>query len=75
MDYDTVRYRLVPPLFLVVFTLLPQFLVKLANPDSQTSVFTLGSLFSWQIVATFYVWAYLSIKASSSALDQTDFPF
>ena len=33
LDYDKIRYEIVPPLFLVVFTVIAQLLVVLGNPD------------------------------------------
>ena len=45
-----------------------QVLVVLANPElsfSITSVISLGSLYAWKVVLTFYFYAFLSLKVPS----------
>lgn len=63
--YANLRYNVVPPVFLVVFTVLAQILVKVGNPDSDVSVLNLGSVFAWKLVLAFYAWAYVSLKIPS----------
>ncbi len=60
--YETLRQRVVPPAFLVLFTVFVQVLVRLGNPDSEVPMFNLGSAFSWKVVLAFYVWAFISLK-------------
>ena len=62
LDYDTLRYRLVPPAFLVFFTVLVQILVLIGYPQSQASLFNVGSVFAWKAVAVAYLWAFVSLK-------------
>ncbi len=69
--YDIVRYHLVPPLFLVVFTGLTQVLVTLGNPDLQGSwssvvlrFFSLGNAFAWKVIGAFFLWGFISLKVS-----------
>jgi len=66
--YDLIRYQLVPPAFLLFFTVITQVLVVIANPTLEftfTSLISLGSTFSWKVVAVFYFWAFLSLKVPS----------
>jgi len=63
--YDLVRYNLVPPLFLVFFTGITQWLVAAGIPNRQFSLATLlspGSFFSWTVVFIFLLWSFLSLK-------------
>ena len=61
--YDVVRYRVVPPIFLVVFTCLVQLLVVLGNPGVVLSTSSLvGTPFAWKVVVVFYAYAFISLK-------------
>jgi len=67
--YSNLRYNIVPPVFLVFFTLVTQVLVALGNDDVSGlfsilfSFFTgLFSTFAWKVVLVFYVWCFLSLK-------------
>ena len=62
--YDRIRYDLVPPAFLVLFTVLTQVLVVIGNPEANIVSNVLGSAFAWKVVVTFYIWAFASIKLS-----------
>ena len=66
--YNFLRYYIVPPLFLVVFTLVTQVLVVLGNPNLKLDqaflwkFYTgLFSPFAWKVVCLFYLWAYLCL--------------
>ena len=71
--YDKLRYQIVPPVFLVFFTVITQFLVALGNPDlplGSTGFFgklfsLFGSIFAWKLVGFFYLWAFISLKIPS----------
>ena len=45
--YNTVRYRIVPPLFIVIFTLLVQILVYLGNPSVRIDFYNLYAEGEW----------------------------
>lgn len=69
-SYNKIRYEIVPPVFLVVFTALAQILVGIGNPDlgfSLFSLFSIGSVFAWKIVILFYLWAFISLKVRNPA--------
>ncbi len=67
--YDTLRYHVVPPVFLVVFTLLAQVLAVIGNPHCEASVFNLGSAFAWKVVLAFYAWAFASLRIPSKKFE------
>jgi hypothetical protein len=53
--YETLRYKVVPPAFLIFFTVVTQVLVVVGNPDLEFGLgsvfgrfFSLGSVFAWQ---------------------------
>ena len=65
--YDTIRYKIVPPVFLVVFTCLAQVLVVLGNPGARVSwTNLLGSAFAWKLILAFYAYTFLSLKIPSA---------
>ena len=70
--YETLRYKVVPPIFLIFFTVVTQVLVVIGNPELEFGLgsilgrfFSLGTVFSWQVVGVFFFWAYLSLKVPS----------
>ena len=70
--YDTLRYQIVPPVFLVFFTGITQVLVVLGNPKLTFEFghilgqfFNIGTPFAWRVVLFFYAWAFLSLKVPS----------
>merc|ERR1712123_262684 len=65
MMYDVVRYNMVPPLFLLFFTGITQWLVAAGHKDKQfhiSNLFNPGSLFSWTVVLIFLLWSFISLK-------------
>jgi len=63
--YDLIRYNLVPPVFLLFFTGITQWLVAAGNKQKEFHVSNLvspGSLFSWSVVSVFLLWSFLSLK-------------
>jgi len=66
--YDVVRYNIVPPLFLIFFTVATQWLVAAGDSTrtfSMSSILNTGSSFSWTVVLLFLAWSYLSLKVPS----------
>ena len=66
--YNVVRYHLVPPTFLIFFTVVTQWLVAAGNPAktfSVSSLLNLGSPFSWGLVLSFLAWSLLSLLIPS----------
>ena len=66
--YNVVRYNIVPPLFLIFFTVATQWLVTAGNSTktfSLSSIFNTGSSFSWTVVLVSLTWSYLSLKVPS----------
>ena len=70
--YKTLRYKIVPPVFLVFFTAVTQVLVVVGNPDLELGLgsilgrfFSLGTAFAWKVVGVFFFWAFLSLKIPS----------
>ena len=70
--YDTLRYQIVPPVFLIFFTGITQVLVVLGNPKLPFEFghilgqfFNIGTPFAWKVVIFFYAWAFLSLKVPS----------
>ncbi len=59
--YSKLRYHIVPPAFLVFFTIAAQVLVRVGNPDSKIPLINVGSPFAWKVVFASYLWAYLSL--------------
>ncbi|BET00784.1 7-dehydrocholesterol reductase [Nesidiocoris tenuis] len=64
--YDFIRYRLVPPVFLVVFTGLVQVLTlygrgRIVTLEAIASGFR-GNAESWTLVSLFIVWAFIWLK-------------
>jgi len=65
---DFLRYRLLPPLMIIFFTGITQYLVSLGNPHrawSPNSLLSPGNTFSWLAVAIFFLWGYLSLIVPS----------
>ena len=60
--YDRLRYDIVPPFFLILFTLLVHVFLKLGDVDREISPFSVGSSFAWKIVIFVYIWAFISLK-------------
>ena len=64
--------QVVPPIFLVFFTVITQVLVVIGNPDLPFEFghilgqfFNLGTPFAWKVVAVFFAWGFLSLKIPS----------
>lgn len=68
--YDIFRYQIIPPVFLVFFTVITQVLVVLGNPKVEFSVYdaltSFGNPFAWKVVFSFYTWALLSQKVGQA---------
>ena len=68
MEYNVVRYNIVPPLFLIFFTVVTQWLVT-AGHDTKTfsisSILKTGTSFSWSVVVVFLLWSYASLIVPS----------
>uniref|UniRef100_A0A0K8SIV7 7-dehydrocholesterol reductase n=2 Tax=Lygus hesperus TaxID=30085 RepID=A0A0K8SIV7_LYGHE len=64
--YDFIRYKLVPPVFIVVFTGLVQILALFGRGDALTAKSVasgfLGNVESWTIVTVFALWAFVWLK-------------
>jgi len=67
--YSNLRYNIVPPVFLVFFTLVTQVLVSLGGFDDGIGLSTLlafftglFSTFAWKVVLVFYAWCFFSLK-------------
>ena len=68
MDYNLVRYSIVPPVFLLFFTLITQWLVCAGSSSktfSLSSFLNTGTVFSWTVVLVFLAWSFLSLKVPS----------
>ena len=62
--YDTIRYNIVPPLFLIFFTVITQWLVAAGDNSkvfSVSSVLNIGTPWSWSLVTVSLLWSYLSL--------------
>ena len=78
LDIDTlpspsvIRYNVVPPLFLIFFTVVTQWLVAAGHASktfSISSIFNTGTLFSWSVVLLFLCWSFLSLKVPSKTFN------
>jgi len=72
MDYNVIRYNVVPPLFLIFFTVVTQWLVAAGHASktfSISSIFNTGTLFSWSVVLLFLCWSFLSLKVPSKTFN------
>ena len=68
MDYNLVRYSIVPPVSLLFFTLITQWLVCAGSSSktfSLSSLLNTGTVFSWTVVLVFLAWSFLSLKVPS----------
>ena len=68
LNYEDLRYRIIPTVFVPVFTLVAQVLVKIGNPEAPFVLVSLGTLFAWKVVIAFYAWAYLSLTVRTNIL-------
>jgi len=56
--YDVLRYNIVPPLFVVVFTFAGQLLLWMGNSSEDFTIDRLwGNCYSWKMVSIFMLWA------------------
>ena len=54
------NYHVVPPLFLIVFTAVVQYLVAQGNPNQPYEFSHLfGNLFAWKVIGSVVAWALL----------------
>jgi hypothetical protein len=65
--YDVIRYHIVPPIFLVVFTGAVQYLALVGQGEINVTwrlaaSKALGNSFSWRCVGLFSLWAILWLK-------------
>ncbi|KAK2720283.1 hypothetical protein QYM36_004233 [Artemia franciscana] len=64
--YDQLRYNVVPPVFVVFFTVATQYLAWKGNEEPNFRLSrALGNEFSWKFVGLFFLWAFLSLKVPS----------
>ena len=65
--YKSVHYYLVPPVFVVFFTALVQYIAWAARADSGDFNWDviLGNSFSWKFVGILILWAYMSLAVAS----------
>lgn len=64
--YNALRYHVVPPFFVVVFTLAVQVLAQQANPSVAFQWDRiLGNAFSWKVVVIFLSWALVFLRIPS----------
>ena len=69
MDYNTIRYSIIPPLFLIFFTVITQWLVSAGDDNkvfSVASILNTGTPWSWSVVTVFLLWSYLSLIVPSN---------
>jgi hypothetical protein len=68
--YDVVRYHIVPPVFLVVFTVAVQYLAHVGQEETTltwrlAASTALGNSFSWGCVGLFSLWAVFWLQVPS----------
>lgn len=71
--YDVVRYHIVPPIFLVVFTGAVQYLAHVGQGATYitwrlAASKALGNSFSWGCVGLFSLWAFLWLQVPSAQI-------
>ncbi|KAF6212512.1 hypothetical protein GE061_013035 [Apolygus lucorum] len=70
--YDFIRYHLVPPIFIVLFTALVQIVAQFGRGNTLTwyaiSDGIVGDRTSWIVVLTFVFWAYLFLRTPGKTL-------